>query len=67
MSIETMNRSESPSPGLRPPSPPLNAGERAGRGGVAWKVARRESPGVARFHRGAAPGPQPATRDLQPA
>src|SRR5213593_4093190 len=31
--IGTMNRSESPSPGLRPPSPPPKAGERAGRGG----------------------------------
>src|SRR5439155_3507921 len=29
-------RSRRPSPGLRPPSPPLRAGERAGRGGRSW-------------------------------
>src|SRR2546427_1559407 len=32
--VGTMNRYESPSPRLRPPSPPPKAGERAGRGGV---------------------------------
>src|SRR5439155_20375765 len=34
--IGTRNRR--PSPGLRPPSPPLRAGERAGRGGRSWKA-----------------------------
>src|SRR6266487_2881436 len=35
--IGTMNRSEFPSPGLRPPSPPPKAGERAGRAEVHGK------------------------------
>src|SRR6266568_8681941 len=35
--IGSINRFESPSPGLRPPSPPPEAGERAGRGGGSWR------------------------------
>ena len=39
--IGTMNRSESPSLGLRPPSPPPKAGERAGRRGGSWRAPFR--------------------------
>jgi len=39
--LGTMNRCESRSPGLRPPSPPPKAGERAGRGGGTCKGSVR--------------------------
>ena len=47
----TMNRSESPSPGLRPPSPPPKAGERAGRGGGSWKGPQNFDNGWQRLSR----------------